>query len=52
MSDNINPVVNITVSEENCNNIKEIYRYFTNECNISSIKACIVRDEVFIKLYR
>ena len=23
MSDNINPVVNITVSEENCNNIKE-----------------------------
>lgn len=45
MSDNINPVVNITVSEENCGNIKEIYNYFKDKCKISSIKACIVRDE-------
>ncbi len=42
---NINPVVNITVSQENCDQIKEIYKYFTESCGIDSLKACIVRDE-------
>ena len=46
---NINPVVNITVSQENCDNIVNIYKYFTEECNIDSIKACIVRDEGIYK---
>jgi len=42
---NINPVVNITVSQENCGQIEEIFNYFTKECGINSLKACIVRDE-------
>ena len=46
---NINPVVNITVSQENCDNIEEIYKYFTESCKIGSLKACIVRDEGIYK---
>jgi MoaA/NifB/PqqE/SkfB family radical SAM enzyme len=46
---NINPVVNITVSQENCGQIEEIYNYFTKECGINSLKACIVRDEGIYK---
>ena len=42
---NVNPVVNITVSEENCENIDVIFNYLTKECGIESLKACIVRDE-------
>lgn len=42
---NINPVVNITVSQENCDQIEDIYKYFTESCGIDSLKACIVRDE-------
>ena len=42
---NVNPVVNITVSEENCENIEVIFNYLTKECGIDSLKACIVRDE-------
>ncbi len=42
---NVNPVVNITVSEENCEGINIIYNYLTKECGIDSLKACIVRDE-------
>lgn len=45
----INPSVNITVSEENCSNIKSIFFYLINECNIDSIKCCIVRDEGIYK---
>ena len=41
----VNPVVNITVTHENCDNIKEIFRYLHNDCKIESIKCCIVRDE-------
>jgi len=41
----ISPVVSITVTHENCDNIKEIFNYLHNECNIDSIKCCIVRDE-------
>ena len=50
--ENINPVVNITVSEENCDKMEEIYRYFTKECGIDSLKACIVRDEGIYKTPR
>ena len=39
------PIVSITVSEENCNNIENIYNYLTNTCKIGSIKCTIVRDE-------
>ena len=49
MNEKIYPVVNITVSEENCRNIKEIYNYFKDDCKIKSIKACIVRDEGIYK---
>ena len=42
---NINASVSITVTHENCSNIKEIFNYFTNECKIDSIKCCLVRDE-------
>ena len=41
----VNPVVSITVTEENCDNIKEIFKYFNDDCKINSIKCCIVRDE-------
>ena len=45
ISPKINPVVNITVTHENCDNIKDIFDYFHNKCGIDSIKCCIVRDE-------
>ena len=41
----INPVVSITVTDENCDNIKEIFKYLHEDCKIESIKCCIVRDE-------
>jgi radical SAM protein with 4Fe4S-binding SPASM domain len=41
----INPVINITVTHENCNNIKNIFYYLVNDCGVESIKCCIVRDE-------
>jgi len=42
---NINPVVSITVSEENCDNIENIYNYLHDVCKIDSIKCTVVRDE-------
>ena len=42
---NINASASITVTHENCLNIKEIFYYFTEECKIDSIKCCLVRDE-------
>ncbi len=45
MEDNINPVVSITVTHENCDNIKKIFNYLHNECGIDSMKCTIVRDE-------
>ena len=45
MGDNINPVVSITVTHENCDNIKEIFNYLNKDCGIDSIKCTIVRDE-------
>ena len=41
----VNPVVAITVTHENCDNIKEIFNYLHNDCKIESIKCGIVRDE-------
>ena len=45
MGDNINPVVSITVTHENCDNIKEIFNYLNKDCGIDAIKCTIVRDE-------
>lgn len=44
-SSKVNPVVSITVTEENCDNIKEIFKYLHEDCKINSIKCAIVRDE-------
>lgn len=41
----VNPVVSITVTQENCDNIKEIFKYLNEDCKINSIKCSIVRDE-------
>jgi radical SAM protein with 4Fe4S-binding SPASM domain len=43
--DNVNAVVSITVSLENCDNIKNIFDYLTSKCKIDSLKCTIVRDE-------
>ena len=45
MGNNINPVVSITVTHENCDNIKEIFNYLNKDCGIDAIKCTIVRDE-------
>ncbi len=45
MGQNINPVVSITVTHENCDNIKKIFNYLYYDCKIDSIKCTIVRDE-------
>ena len=41
----INASVSITVTHENCSNIKEIFYYLIEQCKIDSIKCCLVRDE-------
>ena len=45
LPENVNPVVSITVTHENCDNIEKIYDFFVDECKIDSIKSTIVRDE-------
>ena len=45
LPEKINPVVSITVTHENCDNIESIYDFFVDECGIDSIKCTIVRDE-------
>ena len=42
---NVNPVVSITVTHENCDNIENIFNYLVNDCKIDSLKCTIVRDE-------
>jgi MoaA/NifB/PqqE/SkfB family radical SAM enzyme len=42
---NVNSSVAITVSKENCNEIKEIHDYLYNECDVKYLKAILVRDE-------
>ena len=46
---NINPVVCITVTQENSNNIKFIYEEFIKKYNFDSIKCIAVRDEGIYK---
>ncbi len=41
----VNPIISITVSHENCDNIEKIYNYLTEECKINALKCTIVRDE-------
>jgi len=48
-SKNVNPVVGITVSHENCDNIKNIFEYLVSKCEIDSLKCGIVRDEGVFK---
>ncbi len=45
LGNNINPIVSITVNEENCENINNIFDYLFYTCGIDSIKCTIVRDE-------
>jgi len=45
INERINPMVSITVSHENCENIENIFEYLTKKCNITSLKCTIVRDE-------
>jgi radical SAM protein with 4Fe4S-binding SPASM domain len=42
---NVSASVSITVSHENCDNIKNIFFYLVENLKIDSIKCCIVRDE-------
>ena len=52
MNDRISPVVSITVTHENCENIEKIFNYLTKDCNIDSLKCTIVRDEECLKLHK
>jgi len=45
----VTPIVSITVSQENCDNIENIFKYLTNKCNIQSLKCTLVRDEGIYK---
>jgi len=45
LSSNVNPVVNITVNHENCDDIENIFNYLVKTCKINSLKCTIVRDE-------
>ena len=45
MGPNINPVVSVTVTHENCDNIEKIFNYLHYDCRIDSLKCTIVRDE-------
>ena len=41
----VSPMVSITVTHENCENIEKIFNYLTQDCKIDSLKCTIVRDE-------
>ena len=43
--ENVNPCVSITVTHENCDDIKNIFEYLHVKCKVDSIKCTIVRDE-------
>ena len=49
---NVNPVVSITVTHENCDDIENIFNYLVNESKIESLKCTIVRDEGVYKTPR
>ena len=42
---NVNPVVSITVTHENCEDIENIFNHLVYKCKIDSLKCTIVRDE-------
>ena len=44
-SKKVNPVVSITVTHENCDDIENIFNYLVNDCKIDALKCTIVRDE-------
>ena len=41
----INPVISITVTHENCDDLEKIFNYLTEKEKIDSLKCTIVRDE-------
>ena len=45
INDRVSPVVSITVTEENCDNIENIFYFLTDDCGIKSLKCTVVRDE-------
>ena len=49
INERVTPVVAITISDQNCNNIKEIYRLFVEKYKFDSIKCIAVRDEGVFK---
>lgn len=49
LGDNINSIVSITVNEENCENIENVFDYLFYTCGVESIKCTIVRDEGIYK---
>jgi MoaA/NifB/PqqE/SkfB family radical SAM enzyme len=49
ISNRISPVVAITVTNENCDDIKEIYRLFVEKYKFNAIKCIAVRDEGIYK---
>ena len=46
----VSPVVAITVTNENCEDIKEIYKLFIEKYKFNSIKCIAVRDEGIYKI--
>jgi len=42
---NVSPVVSITVTQENCDNIEKIFNFLHYDSKIESIKCTLVRDE-------
>ena len=49
MNDRVTPVVSVTVTHENCDNMENIFKYLTEDCKIDSLKCTIVRDEGVFK---
>ena len=47
--ENINPIIGITVTHENCDQIEKIFEHLTDKENIDSIKCTLVRDEGVFK---
>lgn len=45
----VSPLISITVTHENCENIEKIYKHLRDEYRIDSIKCTIVRDEGVFK---
>ena len=50
INEKVNSVVAITVTEENCNDIKEIYKLFVEKYKFNAIKCIAVRDEGVYKI--